>query len=119
MTGAGGGGGLWEHRARTEAMLADLGRSVASELGEAGTAGVRACRDRNEPGSALEPLASVASQAGLDPAGHADRVRRPPSARGCRSRSRWRGGGATAGARDAAGPRGRAPPMLAAGVGSA
>ena len=66
--------GLREHWARMRALLMDLERAAASELGDAETAGVREYIEHNEPGLALELLASIAARAGLDPAGFADGV---------------------------------------------
>ena len=71
----GGDGGDREHWARMRAALADLERSVASDLGNAEvTAQAREYIEHNEPGLALELLVSIAARAGLDPAGFADGV---------------------------------------------
>ncbi len=96
-----GGDGLREHWARMEALLAELERAAASELGDAETAGVREYIEHNEPGLALELLVSVVTRAGLDPAGFAEGVEEAAARMGLsdsedvaawRNRRRRRGG---------------------------
>ena len=68
------GDGLQGHWARVRALLTELERAAAAELGDAETADVREYIEHNEPGLALELLVCIAARAGLDPAGFADGV---------------------------------------------